>query len=174
MEQASAPAQRFSDRQLEQIVDEATVYMCACPAQVAAAIRDLRGLYRYQQDCLEAPSSERPVHQLIAASTNPAHAELEECLDRTYPRLHMIGGGIQSQLLCQMTADACGKEVLAGPVEATVLGNIALQLLSVGAIESLREARRIIRDSESIQAYQPQEAERWQEEYQRWEAVTSC
>ena len=86
----------------------------------------------------------------------------------------MIGGGIQSQLLCQMTADACGKEVLAGPVEATVLGNIALQLLSVGAIESLREARRIIRDSESIQAYQPQEAERWQEEYQRWEAVTSC
>ncbi|MGE4448995.1 hypothetical protein [Azospira oryzae] len=74
--------QRFSDQQLERIIDEATIYMCACPAQVAAAIRDLRGLYRYQQDCLEAPSSERPVHQLIAASTNTAHAELEECLDR--------------------------------------------------------------------------------------------
>lgn len=116
----------------------------------------------------------RCIDESLAMRYHQAAVELEECLDRTYPRLHMIGGGIQSQLLCQMTADACGKEVLAGPVEATVLGNIALQLLSVGAIESLREARRIIRDSESIQAYQPQETERWQEEYQRWEAVTSC
>ena len=116
----------------------------------------------------------RCIDESLAMRYHQAAVELEECLDHTYPRLHMIGGGIQSRLLCQMTADACGKEVLAGPVEATVLGNIALQLLSVGAIESLREARRIIRDSESIQAYQPQEAERWQEEYQRWEAVTSC
>ncbi len=74
--------QRFSDQQLERIIDEATIYMCACPAQVAAAIRDLHGLYRYQQDCLEALSSERPVHQLIAVSTNTAHAELEDCLER--------------------------------------------------------------------------------------------
>lgn len=43
--------QRFSDRQLERIIDEVTIYTCACPAQVVAAIRDFRGLHRYQQDC---------------------------------------------------------------------------------------------------------------------------
>jgi len=74
--------QRFTDRQLEQIVDEATIYMCACPAQVAAAIRDLRGLYAYQKECLETPSNDSPVHQLIAKSTQTAHAELESCLDK--------------------------------------------------------------------------------------------
>jgi hypothetical protein len=74
--------QRFTDQQLERIVDEATIYMCACPAQVAASIRDLRGLYRYQLDCLESPSNEMPVHQLIAQSTQQAHAELESCLDK--------------------------------------------------------------------------------------------
>ena len=116
----------------------------------------------------------RCIDESLAMRYHQAAVELEECLDRTYPRLHMIGGGIQSQLLCQMTADACGKEVRLYFAEATVSGILPLQPLSVGAIESLREARRIIRDSESIQAYQPQEAERWQEEYQRWEAVTSC
>ena len=103
-----------------------------------------------------------------------AALELEACLGRTYPRLHMIGGGIQSHLLCQMTADACAKPVLAGPVEATVLGNITLQLLSTGAIGSLREARQIIKASEDIRTYEPQQAERWQQEYHRWEEITSC
>ena len=73
-----------------------------------------------------------------------------------------------------MTADACAKTVLAGPVEATVLGNIALQLLSTGAIGSLREARQIIKASEDIRMYEPQQAERWQQEYHRWEEITSC
>lgn len=116
----------------------------------------------------------RCIDESLAMRYHQAAMELERCLDRTYSCLHMIGGGIQSRLLCQMTADACGKKILAGPVEATVLGNIALQLLSAGDIRNLRDARRIIRDSESIQTYQPKESERWQEEYQRWEAVTSC
>ncbi len=78
--------ERFSDAELERIVDEATIYMCACPAQVAVAVRDLRGLYRYQLGCLqetEAESgAESAVHRVIAASAVAAHAELQDCLDR--------------------------------------------------------------------------------------------
>lgn len=116
----------------------------------------------------------RCIDESLAMRYHQAALELETCLGRTYPRLHMIGGGIQSRLLCQMTADACAKTVLAGPVEATVLGNIALQLLSTGAIGSLREARQIIKASEDIRTYEPQQAERWQQEYHRWEEITSC
>lgn len=87
MEQASAPAQRFSDRQLEQIVDEATVYMCACPAQVAAAIRNLRQLHAYQLNCeTQALGGEGEkaltVHREIASAALGAMATLEACLDR--------------------------------------------------------------------------------------------
>ena len=116
----------------------------------------------------------RCIDESLAMRYHQAALELEACLGRTYPRLHMIGGGIQSRLLCQMTADACAKNVLAGPVEATVLGNIALQLLSTGAIGSLREARQIIKASEDIRTYEPQQTERWQQEYHRWEEITSC
>lgn len=116
----------------------------------------------------------RCIDESLAMRYHQATLELEGCLGRTYPCLHMIGGGIQSHLLCQMTADACAKPVLAGPVEATVLGNIALQLLSSGAIGSLSEARQIIRASEDIQTYQPEQVERWQQEYHRWEEITSC
>lgn len=116
----------------------------------------------------------RCIDESLAMRYRQAALELEACLGRAYPCLHMIGGGIQSQLLCQMTADACARPVLAGPVEATVLGNITLQLLSTGAIGSLREARQIIKASEGIRTYQPEQAERWQAEYQRWEEITSC
>jgi len=79
--------ERFSDGDLERIIDEATIYMCACPAQAAVAIRQLRGLYRYQLRCLqEMPATttavEAAVHRNIADSAIAAHAELESCLDR--------------------------------------------------------------------------------------------
>ncbi len=72
---------RFSDRQLRQIVEEAFVYMCACPAQVAEQILKLRGLHAYQQSCLDQGPVTAKVHRLIAASTARAHADLEGCLE---------------------------------------------------------------------------------------------
>ena len=73
---------RFSDQELEQIIEEATIYMCACPAQVAAQLRQLRELYRYQSSCALEPGNEQSVHQEIAASTITAHALMEDCLER--------------------------------------------------------------------------------------------
>ena len=75
---------RFSDADLEQIVEEAIIYMCACPAQVATELRRLRELIAYQNNC-EVNSSRGDVavvvHQRIAAAAIEAHARMEACLD---------------------------------------------------------------------------------------------
>lgn len=71
----------FTDQELDQIIEEATIYMCACPAQVADALRQLRALYRYQRRCLQGPDTTPRVHERIALSTIRAHAELQQCLD---------------------------------------------------------------------------------------------
>lgn len=73
---------KFNDSELESIVEEAAIYMCACPGQVAGEIRALRSLIRYQQDCMHSGKSLNTVHQAIAASATEAHALMETCLER--------------------------------------------------------------------------------------------
>ena len=82
--------------------------------------------------------------------------------------INMIGGGIQSKLLCQMTAGANGRKVIAGPVEATALGNIAVQLMALGEIKDVKEARQIIADSETTYEYLPQDTEKWNTAYEKF------
>lgn len=73
----------FTDAELEKIVNEAMLYMCACPAQVAAQISHLRGLLRYQRNCQQTASgSAVQVHQTIVDATMLAHRQLEQCLDQ--------------------------------------------------------------------------------------------
>lgn len=74
--------QRFSSSDLERIVEEAIIYMCACPAQVANEIRRLRELIAYQESCLIGPGNSREVHQCIADAACLAHAQMEDCLDQ--------------------------------------------------------------------------------------------
>ncbi|MGE5471867.1 MAG: hypothetical protein ACM3X0_13805 [Bacteroidota bacterium] len=73
---------RFSDEQLEQVIEEATIYMCACPAQLAVQLRSLRDLFRYQQDCELEPGNDGTVHRAIATTTMRAYALMEDCLDQ--------------------------------------------------------------------------------------------
>ena len=85
-----------------------------------------------------------------------------------YPRLHMMGGGIQNKLLCQMTASAIGREVWAGPVEASSLGNVAAQLIALGEVKDIREARSLIKRSYPVDTYAPQDQEAWEAAYKRF------
>jgi hypothetical protein len=71
---------QFSDQDLLQIIEEATIYMCACPAQVVVQIRGLRELFQYQLSCEIDPGNDPAVHQAIAEVTAKAHAMLEDCL----------------------------------------------------------------------------------------------
>ena len=74
--------EKFSERDLEKIVDEGLIYMCACPAQVAEAVRQLRTLYHYQTQCINAPENASEVHRTIANSAIQAHAQLQDCLEQ--------------------------------------------------------------------------------------------
>lgn len=74
--------QKFDDRELEVIVEEAAIYMCACPGQVAEEIRGLRNLIRYQRECIHNGKTPETVHQAIEASARQAHATMEACLER--------------------------------------------------------------------------------------------
>lgn len=74
----------------------------------------------------------------------------------TYDRIYAVGGGTQDALLCQLTADVCGIPVSAGPVEATVMGNAAIQLLACGAIKNAADIPGIIASSEEIREYAPE------------------
>jgi rhamnulokinase len=83
--------------------------------------------------------------------------------------IHIFGGGSRNQLLNQMTANATGRPVVAGPVEATVLGNALVQLISIGEIGTLREARQIVAQSGQLKRFEPQETARWEDSFQRYQ-----
>jgi len=86
---------------------------------------------------------------------------LTELTGLPLPVIHVIGGGSQNRLLNQFTADATGRTVIAGPVEATALGNILVQALAQGRLASLAEGRALVGRSFSVQAYAPHQSSRW-------------
>ena len=73
----------------------------------------------------------------------------------------MVGGGTRNALLCQFTADACGRVVHAGPVEATAAGNVLLQAMGRGRIGSLADARAIVARSFPVVVYEPRDRAVW-------------
>jgi rhamnulokinase/L-fuculokinase len=85
--------------------------------------------------------------------------------------INIVGGGTQNSLLCQLTADACGIPVYAGPIEATALGNIAVQMMSLREISSLCEAREIIANSFDVVCYEPKDVGVWDDAYDRFEKL---
>ncbi|MHC4336945.1 MAG: FGGY-family carbohydrate kinase, partial [Planctomycetota bacterium] len=91
--------------------------------------------------------------------------KLEDIIGNTINCLHLVGGGIQNELLCQFTANAVGKKVIAGPVEATAGGNILMQARATRQIETLQQAREIVRNSFELKEYQPQNVSLWEEQY---------
>jgi rhamnulokinase len=92
----------------------------------------------------------------------------EELAGGRIETIHIVGGGTQNRQLCQAAADACGRRVLAGPVEATATGNLMMQAVATGEIESIAEARRIIRQSFDVDEYQPQDTAAWDDAYERF------
>ncbi len=113
----------------------------------------------------------RCIYESLAMKYRLTLENLEDCTGKTYPAIHVIGGGTKDTLLCQMTASSCNRKVVAGPIEATVLGNICVQLLACGAIENVTEARKIVRESENTAEYLPENASAWAEAYERFKAV---
>lgn len=85
--------------------------------------------------------------------------------------IHLVGGGAHNRLLCQMVADACGRPVLAGPVEATAIGNLLVQAMALGLLGSLAEGRELVRHSLAIDRYEPESREGWDDAWQRFQTA---
>ena len=86
---------------------------------------------------------------------------LEQLVGGRIETIHVVGGGSQNAQLCQATADACGRVVLAGPIEATAIGNIAVQAIAGGELASIAEAREVIRHSFPLVRYEPRDSGEW-------------
>ncbi len=97
---------------------------------------------------------------------------LEELVGGRIETIHVVGGGTQNRLLCQMTADACGRRVVAGPIEATAIGNVMMQAVAAGAVNTIAEAREVIRRSFAVEEYTPRDSAAWNQTYERYLAVS--
>ncbi len=113
----------------------------------------------------------RCIYESLAMKYRYTFKAIHEVTGLDYKTIHMIGGGTKDRLLCQMAADACNAHVIAGPIEATATGNIAVQLIALGELKDLAEARKVIAVSEDPKFYEPQNAAAYDEAYNRFEAL---
>lgn len=96
---------------------------------------------------------------------------LEACTGQHAEVIHIVGGGTQNRHLCQWAADATGRTVVAGPVEATALGNVAVQAVATGVLPDIRTARELVRKSIDVEIYQPGDAGPWDAAYARFKQL---
>jgi rhamnulokinase len=95
------------------------------------------------------------VYDSLAVSYQDAVKEIEEIFEKNFEKINVIGGGCQNEMLNQLIADVTHKQVYAGPVEATAIGNIAAQLIALGEIDDIKAARSIIKASFEVKKYLP-------------------
>jgi rhamnulokinase len=111
----------------------------------------------------------RAILESLAFKYRLVLANLEKLTGKRVERIRVIGGGSRNRLLNQLTADATGKTVLAGPAEAAALGNVAMQMLATGAVSSLEEVRSIIDRSYPTEVFEPLDTEKWDRQAERFE-----
>ncbi len=97
--------------------------------------------------------------------------QLRKVVSQSIEKIHIIGGGARNSLLCQFAADATSLPVLAGPVEATAMGNILGQALALGHIHSLAEMREIIKSSSELKTYEPKPSQDWDRAYESFQKI---
>jgi rhamnulokinase len=125
---------------------------------------------RTRQQAPKSPAGfARAVLESLALKYRVVLSHLEEVTGKRIERIRVIGGGSKNRLLNQFTADATGRTVLAGPAEATALGNIAVQMLATGAVSSLEQVRGIIDQSYPGELFQPLDPEKWTRQAGRFE-----
>lgn len=114
----------------------------------------------------------RCIYQSLACEFALTLGEISELIGFEFKQIHMIGGGTKDKLLCQLTADAAGITAVAGPVEATALGNGLSTLIALGEIPDIAAARQMIIDSGLTQEFQPQQHEKWLQPLESYKKLT--
>ena len=109
----------------------------------------------------------RTIFDSLALKYRVVIEQLEELTGRTLTTIRVIGGGVRNRLLNQLIADATGRVVIAGPVEATALGNLAMQLLATGRVAALDDARDVVERSFPTERFEAGKTGNWEPAYRR-------
>jgi rhamnulokinase len=133
------------------------------PAAIAAYCRRTD-----QPEPQTPPAFARAILESLAFKYRLVLEALEDITGLRFPDIRIVGGGSRSRLLNQFTANATGRTVIAGPVEATALGNIGMQMVATGVVSSVGEARRIIERSFPVTRFEPADADRWNSQFRRF------
>lgn len=110
----------------------------------------------------------RCIYESIALKYKNSFDKIADCTGKQYKTINMVGGGTKDKLLCRMTANSTGAKVIAGPIEATALGNIAVQLYAKGEITDITE---VIVNSSEIKEYLPEDEAVWNEAYKKFLSI---
>lgn len=156
--------QEFSYAQLEQLALAAPAFKCfidpdssdfAAPGDLPARISDY---CKRTKQYVPTQTGEiiRCIYESLALKYRYAICQLQDATNKVFSELHVLGGGTKDILLCQMTADCCRIPVKAGPIEATALGNIIIQLVALGELPDIEAGRRLICNTEKLKIYTPQ------------------
>lgn len=138
------------------------------PGNMPAAIDQF--CIRTHQPAPKSPAGyTRAILESLAFKYRLVLASLEKLTGRRVEQIRVIGGGAKNRLLNQLTADATGRTVLAGPAEATALGNVAMQILATGAVSTLKEVRGIVERSYPAEVFEPLDTENWNRQAERFE-----
>ncbi len=113
----------------------------------------------------------RCIYESLAMKYRQSLEEISECTGKSYDKIYMVGGGIKDTFLCRLAAGACNCTVSAGPIEATAYGNAAIQLITMGAVDDIKTARKIIARSEDIKLYSPENISEWNDAYERYKNI---
>jgi rhamnulokinase len=113
-------------------------------------------------------SMTRVIYESLAMKYRYVLEQLCRVAGRKAEVVHIIGGGSRNALLCQMTADCTGRAVIAGPAEATALGNAIVQLVSLGEFKDVAEARTLLSKGEGMITYEPRNMAAWEDAYGRF------
>ncbi len=163
----------YSFAQLEDIAEAAEPFQCLIDPDAPVFAPAGNMPERIRAYCRETgqkvPQSEgeivRCINESLALKYRYVMEEIKACTGKEYEAIHVVGGGVKSELLCRFTAHACGTRVVAGPAEATVYGNMVIQLMAGGAIADLKQARQVVAASETPLVYEPGDRDAWEQAY---------
>ncbi|HXI40605.1 MAG TPA: rhamnulokinase family protein [Bryobacteraceae bacterium] len=120
------------------------------------------------------PSVARSIFESLALRYRQVLESLETLLGRKLEIIHIVGGGSRNRLLNQFVADATDRTVIAGPFEATAMGNILIQAMGAGELSGLADVRKIVRNSAGLETFVPCATPEWNHAYERFRELTRC
>jgi len=119
-----------------------------------------------------AAATARTIFESLALRYREVLESLESLLGRRLNTIHIVGGGSRNRILNQFVADACGRTVIAGPAEATAMGNVLIQAMGAGELSGLSAVREIVRRSCALETFTPKPSALWDRAYEKFRAVT--